>query len=68
MSLVPQKARRIRRGWGSERAAEQRPEVRRDGIMIGTANFRGSMPALATPFKDGAFHHYAFRKLVNWQI
>ena len=68
MSLVPQKARRIRRGWGSERAAEQRPEGRRDGIMSGTANFRGSMPALVTPFKDGAFDEDAFRKLVNWQI
>ncbi len=26
------------------------------------------MPALVTPFKDGAFDEDAFRKLVNWQI
>jgi 4-hydroxy-tetrahydrodipicolinate synthase len=37
-------------------------------MMSGTANFRGSMPALVTPFKDGAFDEDAFRKLVNWQI
>lgn len=30
--------------------------------------FRGSFPALITPFKNGAFDEAAFRKLVNWQI
>ena len=30
--------------------------------------FRGSMTALVTPFKDGAFDEEAFRKHVDWQI
>jgi 4-hydroxy-tetrahydrodipicolinate synthase len=30
--------------------------------------FRGSMPALITPFKNGAFDEAAFRAHVNWQI
>ena len=30
--------------------------------------FSGSIPALATPFRDGAFDESAFRKLVDWQI
>ncbi len=30
--------------------------------------FRGSMTALVTPFKDGAFDEDAFRKHVGWQI
>lgn len=30
--------------------------------------FRGSFPALITPFKDGAVDEPAFRKLVAWQI
>lgn len=30
--------------------------------------FRGSMPALITPFKDGAFDEQAFRDFVEWQI
>ncbi len=29
---------------------------------------RGSMPALVTPFRDGAFDEDAFRALVDWQI
>ena len=30
--------------------------------------FRGSMPALITPFKNGAFDEAAFRAHVDWQI
>ena len=30
--------------------------------------FSGSMPALATPFRDGAFDEAAFRALIDWQI
>lgn len=30
--------------------------------------FSGSIPALVTPFRDGAFDETAFRKLVDWQI
>lgn len=30
--------------------------------------FSGSIPALVTPFRDGAFDEAAFRRLVNWQI
>ena len=30
--------------------------------------FSGSIPALVTPFRDGAFDESAFRKLVDWQI
>ena len=30
--------------------------------------FAGSIPALVTPFRDGAFDEAAFRKLVDWQI
>ncbi|MET0605508.1 MAG: 4-hydroxy-tetrahydrodipicolinate synthase [Beijerinckiaceae bacterium] len=30
--------------------------------------FRGSMTALVTPFRDGKLHEEAFRALVNWQI
>jgi 4-hydroxy-tetrahydrodipicolinate synthase len=30
--------------------------------------FSGSIPALVTPFRDGAFGEPAFRKLVDWQI
>ncbi len=30
--------------------------------------FRGSIPALITPFKNGAFDEAAFRAHVNWQI
>src|SRR5271166_2546697 len=29
---------------------------------------KGSMPALITPFKDGAVDESAFRRLVSWQI
>ena len=32
------------------------------------ATFKGSAPALVTPFKDGAFDEAAFRGLVDWQI
>lgn len=31
-------------------------------------DFKGSFPALITPFKDGAVDEKAFRKLVAWQI
>ena len=30
--------------------------------------FSGSIPALVTPFRDGALDEKAFRKLVDWQI
>ncbi|MEM9500411.1 MAG: 4-hydroxy-tetrahydrodipicolinate synthase [Pseudomonadota bacterium] len=30
--------------------------------------FSGSIPALATPFRDGSFDESAFRRLVDWQI
>lgn len=30
--------------------------------------FSGSIPALVTPFRDGAFDEAAFRTLVDWQI
>ena len=30
--------------------------------------FSGSIPALVTPFRDGAFDEKAYRKLVDWQI
>src|SRR5690606_31963336 len=30
--------------------------------------FSGSIPALATPFRDGALDEAAFRRLVDWQI
>lgn len=32
------------------------------------AGFKGSITALVTPFKDGAFDEDAFRNLVDWQI
>lgn len=36
--------------------------------MAAIPNFRGSMPALVTPFKDGALDEAAFRALIDWQI
>ncbi|MDE2018394.1 MAG: 4-hydroxy-tetrahydrodipicolinate synthase [Hyphomicrobiales bacterium] len=36
--------------------------------MRAPKNFRGSMPALVTPFRDGAFDEAAFRALVDWQV
>ena len=30
--------------------------------------FKGSLPALVTPFKDGAVDFDALKHLVNWQI
>lgn len=36
--------------------------------MTTGAGFRGSITALVTPFKDGAFDEEAFRALVAWQI
>jgi 4-hydroxy-tetrahydrodipicolinate synthase len=30
--------------------------------------FFGSIPALVTPFRDGAFEESAFRRLIDWQI
>ncbi len=30
--------------------------------------FSGSIPALVTPFRDGAFDEKAFRRLVDWQL
>ncbi|MCW6510716.1 4-hydroxy-tetrahydrodipicolinate synthase [Lichenifustis flavocetrariae] len=37
-------------------------------MAISTATFRGSITALVTPFKDGAFDEEAFRAHVDWQI
>ena len=36
--------------------------------MKKAGNFKGSMTALVTPFKDGAVDEVAFRALVDWQI
>ena len=36
--------------------------------MAATPMFRGSIPALVTPFKDGALDEAAFRALIDWQI
>ena len=36
--------------------------------MVSGSMFSGSIPALVTPFRDGAFDEAAFRKLVDWQI
>ncbi|MCC2100242.1 MAG: 4-hydroxy-tetrahydrodipicolinate synthase [Hyphomicrobiales bacterium] len=36
--------------------------------MSARANFRGSMPALVTPFKDGAVDEDAYRKLIDWVV
>ncbi len=36
--------------------------------MSARANFRGSMPALVTPFKDGKVDEDAYRKLIDWVI
>ncbi|MFT4096486.1 MAG: 4-hydroxy-tetrahydrodipicolinate synthase [Rhodoblastus sp.] len=36
--------------------------------MSATAKFRGSMPALVTPFKNGAVDEDAYRKLIDWVI
>ena len=30
--------------------------------------FSGSIPALVTPFRDGAVDYEAFRRLVDWQV
>ena len=30
--------------------------------------FSGSIPALVTPFRDGAVDYAAFRRLVDWQV
>src|SRR6201989_1611936 len=36
--------------------------------MAARTNFRGSLTALVTPFKNGALDEAAFRGLVSWQI
>jgi 4-hydroxy-tetrahydrodipicolinate synthase len=36
--------------------------------MAGNGKLRGSLTALVTPFRDGAFDEAAFRGHVNWQI
>lgn len=36
--------------------------------MLNGLNFHGSIPALVTPFKDGAVDVAAFEKFVDWQI
>ena len=30
--------------------------------------FRGSIPALVTPFRDGTFDERAYRNLIDWQV
>ena len=50
-------------GWGVEAGINVKG-VRRPMA----ATFRGSAPALVTPFKDGAVDEEAFRALVDWQI
>ena len=37
-------------------------------VMTSGARFRGSITALVTPFRSGAFDEAAFRALVDWQI
>src|ERR1700689_3673212 len=39
-----------------------------EGFMAAKTNFRGSLAALVTPFKNGSLDEAAFRALVNWQI
>ncbi len=36
--------------------------------MAVDADFRGSITALVTPFKAGAFDEHAFRALIDWQV
>ena len=36
--------------------------------MTSGIKFSGSITALVTPFRDGAFDEDAFRRLVNWQV
>ena len=36
--------------------------------MATKTNFRGSLTALVTPFKNGALDEGGLRELVNWQI
>ncbi len=38
-----------------------------EGVVMG-AGFRGSITALITPFKGGAFDEDAFRALIEWQV
>src|SRR6202046_1461732 len=40
----------------------------REKSMAAKRQFRGSCPALVTPFKNGSVDEAAFRGLVNWQI
>src|SRR6202020_1449729 len=40
----------------------------REKSMAAKKKFRGSFPALVTPFKNGSLDEAAFRGLVNWQI
>jgi 4-hydroxy-tetrahydrodipicolinate synthase len=37
-------------------------------VMTAGADFKGSITALVTPFKKGAFDEAAFRDLIDWQI
>ena len=50
------------------RRGAARCEHKRKREMEKRAKFHGSMPALVTPFKAGAFDENAFRALVSWQI
>src|SRR4029077_19871219 len=51
-------------GW----AGPNGPKGKRTRAMRERAKFHGSMPALVTPFKDGAFDEQAYRALIDWQI
>jgi 4-hydroxy-tetrahydrodipicolinate synthase len=42
--------------------------VRRQGKVKEALMYRGSIPALATPFRDEAFDEKAYRSFVEWQI
>src|SRR6195952_392231 len=45
-----------------------RANVRWRKSMAAKTNFRGSLTALVTPFKNGALDEAAFRGLVSWQV
>src|ERR1700754_128188 len=42
--------------------------TRSESVMAARTNFRGSLTALVTPFKDGSLDEAALRGLVSWQI
>ena len=57
------------REWLIQLTALQFPLFHNNAIRKGLKSmFSGSIPALVTPFRDGAFDEGAFRRLVDWQI